>query len=106
MLFGPAGVQLDVGALRVKDSDAVSLEPDHPLAKVEPVGVERGTRVAGQVAGDRAMRELAAGIEFDSDETAGRRGVERAGECGVDHREAPVDVKGHPHEHHTSVVSR
>jgi hypothetical protein len=106
MFFGPSGVELDVGALDVQDLDSVAVEPGHPLTKIEPVGAERGARVARQVPGDRPVRDLPPGAEVDGDESAGGWGVERAGGSGVDHGDAPVDVKGHPAEHHTDAVSR
>jgi len=106
VFFGPAGVELDVGPLDAQDVDAVAVEPGHPLAQVEPVGVERRAGVAGQVAGDRALRELPPGVELDGDEVAGGWGVERTGERGADHRDAPVEAKGQPAEHHTTATSR
>lgn len=61
VLLGPAGVQLDVGTLNAEDVDAVAVEPGRPLTQVEPVGVERRTRVPGQVTGDRSVSELPSG---------------------------------------------
>jgi hypothetical protein len=123
VLLGPADVRGRVtiddrllGAVPVtrKSSTAAARSsngPGHVLltiwhTQVEPVGIERGTRVARQVAGNRPVSELPARIELDGDETAGGWGVERAGERGVDHDAALVDVKGHPAQHHTNVASR
>jgi hypothetical protein len=68
------------------------VEPDRPLAKVEPVGVERRAGVAGQVSGNRPVSELTAGVEIDDDQFASRRCGERRCGHGVDMAEAPLGV--------------
>lgn len=54
----PPGVELDAGPLDRERTEPGGVEPANPLAQVEPVRLERGTRLPGQEPGDRLVDAL------------------------------------------------